>query len=1076
MSRPGGNHFAGGLLPDEHALLHYRAELAREPYLIRSCVIVPVLCLAQRPPTRRRGTIPTYYANEAEGFNHGASGSKVSGWPTALGSVLQKGGTMSLVSFPRVSAALVSVLLVAALPPVVTSPSSANDSTVEEGTPLPPLWEPDLSTAPLWGGASGYVMHDRRQSAEGDPTVLTVVRTDDGTVVRTFTLGPRDSNPQVVGSSFVQEHFAGWSGPVDGVEVTNVETGETRTTPVGSGQNLVRGDEDWVLVRSYEDGSSGHRLKLVRPDGSTTSVSGPVVQPNVRYVGGDAHHAYLRDTDNNGPNVFHVDVDTATVTLVPEPADGWGAVYVTPHRVISRTPADGGSVQRFSWWSRTSADGGVVEAATPAASSADKWFPFGDRMLLMDGTSSSEPRHTLLPVDFTDGGYDEAVATDVTDVQDLGDGRLALAVADRPTGSVAVLADDGAGPRHVTDLPQVARRAVHPELNGDWVYSTFEGPGPTPQVTRSDGSGGWQEDVTPFTTAGDVTLTTSPPDADGHYVSRLTWPEGSRELHDVTPVLGHGGLLVGVPVTRDGVERWEIQDVRTGDVVRDLPRDPSEPIAIDRRRVWFVPDWDGVMTGFDTTGAHPDMRVRTGKLCFPDDHLDRYFDVRGRFALYTCEGWRFFVSDIHEVVPTWVVTTPQYVAPELGDGFLLAPRIVTEPDGYTRSVVLDAWELVAGRTRRTYGPLWGVAYRQSVSFDVDEADTRRALYVDRFGQPRMVDLSWVRQAPSTRPDETAPTLTSGPDVPQLVAGSDLRSYTWSWTYRDDGSEFEPASGVDSYDVRVRTQTGRDTYGTWTRPESWQGMSTASVSHSVAPGSGECLAARARDKAGNVSGWSAQRCAFVDGGAPLLEGRAGPRVLTYTNGAFAFRYGASDDYEVASYDISYRVAKPGELKYGTWRTTRQATETDLLVYVRPGSDWCFRFRARDTLGQVSSWSAPRCRAVPVDDADYSRARAAFRGQSKKAIEHTYTELNLPGAYITFRRQAGRAVVLSVLRGPGQGSADVFFADRLLGRIRLAAPTTRRVFVTLRLPSRATGTVRVVEVGKRPVRVDAIAMLR
>lgn len=987
---------------------------------------------------------------------------------------------MSVTAARRGCAALVLALLVAGLSPVMSRPAGATDPVVEQGTPLPRLWEPELSVAPLWGGSPGYVMHDRHRSAEGDPTVLTVVRTGDGTVARTFTLGPRDSDPHLVGSSFVEEHFAGWSGPVDGVEVTDVETGLTRTIPVGSNQRLVRADEDWALVHTPE--ASGQRLQLVRPGGTITSVTGPLVTARVEYVGGDAHDAYVRDIDwaGNTANVYHVDVDTATVTALTEPSEGWGTVYVTPRRVISRTSetdvATGESIQRFSWSSRTSSASGVVEAPTPAEDGADRWAPFGDRLVLIDGPSS-QVRHTLRPVDFTDGGYEPAIVTDVTDVQDLGDGRLALALADRPAGSIATVADDGIGPRHVAELPQIARRAAAPELNGAWVHSTFDGTDTTPKVTPSDGSGEWQEDVTPFTTAGDVTLTTSPPDADGHYVSQLTWPGGSRQFTDLTPMLGHGGLLVGVPVIGDNTTRWEVQEVRTGNVVADLPREPATPIAIDGTWVWTIPDVYGVMKGIDTSGAHADMRVPTVGYCFPPEHGDRYFDVRGRFAMFTCEQWRFYVVDTHQVVPPWTVTTDPQVVPKLGDGFLVAPRTVTAADGYTRTAVLDAWELTEQHAVHTYGPLRGASQRRPLAFEVDEADSRRALYVDPFGQPRMVDLGWVGTAPWARPDATSPTLTSEPDVPTVVTGSAPRAFEWSWAFEDRGAEFEPASGMDTYDVRVRTQTGPDRYGPWTLPDSWQGMTAASVSRSVAPSSGTCLAARARDKAGNVTPWSPQHCTFVDGGAPtLLPGRAAPRVVKYTSGSMSFGYRASDDYEVASYDVASRVAAAGQATYGTWRTIRRTTRTRLQVDVRPGSDWCFRFRARDTLGQTSSWSRPRCRAVPVDDGTYLNVGDALVGFSRRAIEHTYTELNLPNAYITFRRSAGRTLVLSVLRGPNQGAADVYFAGARLRRIRLGAPTVRQAFVTLPLPKRMTGSARVVAVGRRHVRVDAMAMLR
>ncbi|MGH3369371.1 MAG: hypothetical protein ACRDPR_05165 [Nocardioidaceae bacterium] len=66
-----------------------------------------------------------------------------------------------------------------------------------------------------------------------------------------------------------------------------------------------------------------------------------------------------------------------------------------------------------------------------------------------------------------------------------------------------------------------------------------------------------------------------------------------------------------------------------------------------------------------------------------------------------------------------------------------------------------------------------------------------------------------------------------------------------------------ASGVSSYDVRYRRSPYNGTFGAYVQP--WTGTRSTTVSLSVAPGYEYCVAVRARDLYGNVSGWTAERC-------------------------------------------------------------------------------------------------------------------------------------------------------------------------------------------------------------------------
>jgi hypothetical protein len=87
-----------------------------------------------------------------------------------------------------------------------------------------------------------------------------------------------------------------------------------------------------------------------------------------------------------------------------------------------------------------------------------------------------------------------------------------------------------------------------------------------------------------------------------------------------------------------------------------------------------------------------------------------------------------------------------------------------------------------------------------------------------------------------------------PAVPLVLLPS---AYDVRWTAADSGS------GVASVDVRFRQAGYGGPFGVWRTP--WSGVTGSYVRLDVQPGREYCLEVRARDKAGNVSAWSGQRC-------------------------------------------------------------------------------------------------------------------------------------------------------------------------------------------------------------------------
>ena len=100
-------------------------------------------------------------------------------------------------------------------------------------------------------------------------------------------------------------------------------------------------------------------------------------------------------------------------------------------------------------------------------------------------------------------------------------------------------------------------------------------------------------------------------------------------------------------------------------------------------------------------------------------------------------------------------------------------------------------------------------------------------------------------------DAVAPTATM--TAPRWWFGTTAKT-PLAWVGADD------ASGVASYDVRVLTSAQTGWTSRWHYPAGLRGLTGATASFGgMHPGWQYCFEARAHDRAGNVSRWSAARC-------------------------------------------------------------------------------------------------------------------------------------------------------------------------------------------------------------------------
>jgi hypothetical protein len=123
-------------------------------------------------------------------------------------------------------------------------------------------------------------------------------------------------------------------------------------------------------------------------------------------------------------------------------------------------------------------------------------------------------------------------------------------------------------------------------------------------------------------------------------------------------------------------------------------------------------------------------------------------------------------------------------------------------------------------------------------------------------QARATDPSGQQSPVASRSwqvDRTAPTAAIAPLpwVPLTTAP------VLSWSGADTGG-----SGLSSFQIREREGTLNGPIGGYQYPSVWAALTGRSMTLRVAPGMQYCFSVRARDVAGNVGAWSAERCTSI----------------------------------------------------------------------------------------------------------------------------------------------------------------------------------------------------------------------
>ncbi|MFG1905477.1 hypothetical protein [Kribbella sp. NPDC048928] len=521
-------------------------------------------------------------------------------------------------------------------------------------------------------------------------------------------------------------------------------------------------------------------------------------------------------------------------------------------------------------------------------------------------------------------------------------------------------------------------------------------------------------------------------------VGGLTFPAADEV------VLGKGGKLVSH--RGPSAATAEVYDVASKAKLADV----APPFALSGDTLWKVTE-PGHLDGKNLTTGHV-KTVLVASACSVGPG-----DVNGRWAVLSgCSQ----VVDVSGPQPPRNLTVS--ADSQLGNGFAV------QTSG-SSLLVTDLNDPALGQ--RSYGPI----RTATPSFQPDGSGLAKLVYADDASKPRIAALSWLTADPQEHPDTVAPVLT------HASAGDRIRdntSLSFEWTYDDPQDPNSPATGVNTYDIRIQQRPNRTSpYGAWNQVPAWQGLKTTAASLTAPIGTDTCWQVRARDYAGNLSAWSSSYCSEVDGTAPaLITWRIGDRVQL--SGSATVRWTYKDDTDIASYDVVYKTAATGValgkwIYPAVWQNTRI---TSITWAPRLGWDECFMVRARDYLGNLSAWSAPICSAAPEDDRALTTAGTVTRATNSLAFQGTTTILRANGAYLYKATEAGLRIAVVAIHGPGQGRVDIYHANIKVGSVNLAATTTTRAVTYLPITPFRSGPLKIVSTSTSPAAIDAVALLR
>jgi hypothetical protein len=160
--------------------------------------------------------------------------------------------------------------------------------------------------------------------------------------------------------------------------------------------------------------------------------------------------------------------------------------------------------------------------------------------------------------------------------------------------------------------------------------------------------------------------------------------------------------------------------------------------------------------------------------------------------------------------------------------------------------------------------------------------------------------------------------------------------------------------------------------------------------------------------------------------------------------------------------------------GYQRLATGLSATSITRTLLAGTTACFEVRAHDVVGNVSCWTAPRCRTVALDDKALTASAGWTRVLSSRLYHGSAFTSARRGATLTLPAAQLHQVAVVATYCQTCGSIAIFVGGHRIKIIDLHSDVSRRQVVTT-LPAfstrRATVTVRVLSSGKT-VQIDGI----
>jgi hypothetical protein len=224
-------------------------------------------------------------------------------------------------------------------------------------------------------------------------------------------------------------------------------------------------------------------------------------------------------------------------------------------------------------------------------------------------------------------------------------------------------------------------------------------------------------------------------------------------------------------------------------------------------------------------------------------------------------------------------------------------------------------------------------------------------------------------------------------------------------------------------------------------------------------------------------WSTSRRVYPDSTAPTASMSRPSAAVTMSRHIKVAWGGRDEGSGLKTYQVQRRTAPAGKRMRSGWATwTGWVSSTSASDRLKTGVGACYRVRAQDNAGNVSTWSHGRCTTVPLDDRALKSSGFARRFDSA-AWRGTISTAKVDGAILSLRSAYGHGLVLVVRKGPGCGSVRVTVDGRRVATVSLKAPSVQeRQRVAIRSGAMNGAEIVVRAIGSQRVVVDGLAVLK